>query len=142
MNRTIKFRGKLLGNGEWVYGDLLHINGGCLIYYGSQIKCELIEVESDIAVEMSMDEIAPVDPDTVGQFTGLHDCRGKGIYEGDILQPHGNNLLLEVCFHEGGFACKWNDGSCDFFPNHWAENVTAVISNIHDDPGLLEGGAK
>lgn len=31
MNREIKFRGKRLDNGEWVYGDLLHLVDGVYI---------------------------------------------------------------------------------------------------------------
>ena len=71
MNRTIKFRGKRLDNGEWVYGDLLHIAGGCLIYFGSDTETESSDIQSDskVAVELQKDEIAVVDPDTVGQFT-------------------------------------------------------------------------
>lgn len=33
MNREIIFRGKRLGNGQWLYGDLMHDDhGGCYIY--------------------------------------------------------------------------------------------------------------
>lgn len=148
MNRIIKFRGKRLGNGEWVYGDLLHINGGCLIYYGSQTKCELIEGKSDIAVEMGMDEIAPVDPDTVGQFTGLIDANDKEIYEGDIILEDKDPTMLEIVFVDGIFFAS--------IGNTHGENPylvcalrvildrhkTHVIGNIYDNPELLKGGAK
>lgn len=33
MNREIKFRGKRISNGEWLFGDLMHDNiGGCYVY--------------------------------------------------------------------------------------------------------------
>lgn len=84
MNRTIKFRGKTVNGNKWVYGDLLHIAGGYIIYHGSQKDCE-ITTGKHVSVELLHDEISVVVPETIGQFTGLFDKNGKVIYEGDIL---------------------------------------------------------
>ena len=101
--REIKFRGKKVENGEWVYGDLIHEPWGTFIQYR--------EGEPQEFGSYSLPRHkTKVDPKTVGQFTGLYDStkweeltesereawvvdgnmpsewKGKPIYEGDIVQ--------------------------------------------------------
>ena len=37
MNKEIKFKGKRLDNGEWMYGDLLHLVDGVYISNATEI---------------------------------------------------------------------------------------------------------
>lgn len=67
MSREIKFRGKQIDNGEWVYGYLADED-----YINDINSIDLSSIE--------------VDRDTIGQFTGLLDKNGKEIYEGDIVE--------------------------------------------------------
>lgn len=129
--RVIKFRGKSLNTGHWVYGDLIQRG-----------KRKFIEYE--------------VEPITVGQFIGLFDKNGQEIYEGDIIRKitksgYPNNLVGEIVFRNGLFGIKndsryglpvsiivteseWVDGNASGTSTYEYE----IIGNVYDNPELLE----
>ena len=127
--REIKFRG-LRADDVWEYGD----------FYTVQ--------EKDWAVirEPKTNERFYVYPDTVGQFTGLKDCKGQEIFEGDILRyllPWrwvDTKRIGVVVFENYSFYVK-NEYTTDLLFNIAVNSDGApfeVIGNIHDNPELLE----
>lgn len=143
MERQIKFRGKQL-NGEWAYGDLLRIGGGCIIYIGSKTETQTPDIpkESNVAIELFDNDITIVIPDTVGQFTGLTDCNGKEIYEGDIISLRGYVAEVRWSSNLSAFCIRFSfESELGIKPlGSWIDRrrPCKVIGNIHDNPELLK----
>ena len=86
MNREILFRGKR-SNVEWAYGSLVVLgNTDPAIYY---------KVGNGLVKQLDW---CYVNPDTIGQYTGLKDKNGKKIFEGDIIT--GQNCHFVVKYDE------------------------------------------
>ena len=156
MNRQIKFRGKRIDNGEWVYGNLVEKTRWDLHkdYFITWNK--LTKNQNDLLTDSEYIE-EQVDPDTVGQFTGLTDKNGREIYEWDIIYSEFNdgsntNCLIgwndeETCFgimDDSEFKYKKKGYDFPHFDNVILNNFIKnskrfeVISNIFDNPGLME----
>lgn len=137
--RTIKFRARRK-NGKWVVGNFIN-------HFSTYFKTE--ERHSIFLPKPENDNggywVEDIDPETVGQFSGLYDCDGKEIYEGDILRF--GNSKCGVC------EVKWDESIAAFCILFYFEDEIgsrplgggvefAIIGNIHDNPELLKGGTK
>lgn len=125
--REIRFRGKRVDNGEWVYGPWIYELTGCL-FIRERDGLQGLHVDSG----------------TLGQYIGLRDKNGRGIYEGDIIRYDGRNFEITWDHHIGsnhggpersateyvGFSIGWY-GDGPFFEESF------IIGNIHENPELL-----
>ena len=160
--REIKFRGKRVDNGEWVYGYYVRheTRQRCLIG-DDELKPE--EIKHLIVVDSFADWNMPrqlqgieVIPETVGQYTGLKDKNGVEICEGDIVQAENDvlethsrgdmeNGTLEVwdeleCTIDAFGEIKFEDSAFmieEYFLAAFKECELEVVGNVHDNPELL-----
>lgn len=82
MKRNIKFKAKRLDNGEWVKG-----------YFYKECDNTYIIEDRQSESKLNRNEAVLVDSSTVCQFTGLTDCEGNEVWEGDIVEREIWNRL-------------------------------------------------
>lgn len=127
--REIKFRAK--AGTQWRYGDLYHNEHGELMIYEPKTSGQTLEGETVDGWRIK------VDPETVGQYTGLHDCEGREIYEGDIVRnidlfPHQCGVIIYYS-ELARFFIDVGDGDINDLD---AREHIEVIGNIHDNPNF------
>lgn len=128
--REILFRGKILGLTDWSYG-----------YYAKSGENHFILLDTD-----NEDNYSIVDPETVGQYTGLKDTNGKKIFEGDIVQWKDENFnnytsVVEWCgekWNYPAFDLAKHDYECNGLQYVHEDCIIEVIGTIYDNPELLE----
>lgn len=102
--REIKFRGwDATGQKGWVFGDLVH---------NQKVTKTGLEPRTMVGGY-------EVFPESVGQFTGLHDEDGNRIFEGDIVEWKKDGKKYLVVFRSGMFyasAEEFNENVYGGFP--------------------------
>lgn len=129
MKRIIKFRGKDIKTGDFVFGDL------------ETRPREDFMVIHQYNEDGSYRNQVKVFPETVGQFTGFLDKNGREIYEGDLFSLDGT-MIMVVYEPENGYYCLRMSDS-----EHWMlpldrrfTEYYEVISDVYSHPELFEKG--
>ena len=112
--REIKFRARETKTGQLIYSERIGITAFWSMWFQGELDLE-----------------------TVGQYTGLKDSSGVGIYEGDILSNADYIDDAHCEFNLGNKAVEWND-ECGCWVGIEGE-IFEVIGNIYEDSSLLGG---
>lgn len=130
--RQIKFRGYSPVTKGWVYGHLI-----------PQKKYDRIIYCIASCVRNGSIEGVEVEPESIGQFTGMLDINGNEVYENDIVRyrltddrytknPRFKNLLIHYDEHLARFMAG------DIYWDNLRSRKLEVIGNMHDNPELIE----
>lgn len=151
--REIELRGKSLVTNNWVYGNYIIDKWG--------------DSNNEIIYGILQDRTAPdylknwipvrVNPNTVGQYTGLKDKNDKKVFEGDVIRMHyffdnydpsSLGAFEDEAEIIGIVKCELLDGFyVETVDDHsicylqWVEEPVEeleVLGNIYDNPELLE----
>lgn len=129
--RKIKFRGKRIDNGEWIYG-----------YYSvNQINHGIWSKDKN-----EFPFWYQVHPESVGQWTNEKDINNVDCYEGDVDKDFN---VVAWCDKRNGWALSTYDFptkkfvfcNCYNCEGNYEidENPIEIIGNIHDTPALING---
>lgn len=137
--REILFRGKRTDTKEWIEGVAFqHDNDKVTMFSQHPVDGTLVGKE--------------IDPETVGQYTGLTDKKGTKIFEGDIVIYNDNEnadsegeFSIVVWYDDDviGFALEHHSPSCEvYYECEWVQSCCyyEIIGNVFDNPELLKDG--
>mgnify|MGYP001629162147 CR=1 FL=1 len=141
--REILFRGKRVDNGKWVQGFYVCKKRPYFKDKGADLEhiiYDNVEVE-DNDYKQFVDTIMTtyvVDPETIGQYTGLTDMNGRKIFEGDIVWDN---------YDEDYGKVEWDNDTARFIITCSTSTVNSdntcgeeleIVGNIYDNPEVME----
>ncbi len=129
--RDIEFRGWKIDTKEWLYGSLIN---NAFPKNDKEYRMYIFDNTVDIAYDcfeiiVLLIKDLEVNPETVGQYTGLKDKNGKKIFEGDITE--------QGWIVEKDKGCFWLvDPITSFLVDflYMLNDGIKIIGNIHETP--------
>lgn len=127
--REILFRGWNKKNKRWLYGYYFAYRGYHFI--SPDDKVNPLDTYEDYVV----------DADTVGQYTGLKDAKGKRIFEGDIISGKGYEYAIRYDEKNAYFeavSSKFPRASHRIYKNWLNVRKIVIIGNVHETQEFIK----
>ena len=132
MYRTIQFRAKRTKSED---AQERFIEGSLLSFLDINGK-RVYHIVSDSGMRND------IQPDTIGEYTGLNDKNGTPIYEGDIVRHvRGQKRMMVSGEYEDDaivFTVKYEDAQFNVSYYARVTGSLEVIGNIYDNPELVK----
>lgn len=144
--REILFRGKWLGNGEWVEGYYCKISETTYAF-AEDYERNPIPVHHYILQEVMTDWGLPnrfnqyeIDPETLCQYTGLKDKNGNRIWENDIVRIENSmdEGIGNIEFYGGIWYVDGEPSNSLYDIVEYDDADIEVIGNIFDNPEMMK----
>ena len=137
MSREIKFRA---WDGEKMIIPKYIKDGHAYIYKYYIEKCEYYYDRCNIDNIPSVAKEIPIQTDyPINQYTGLKDCNGVKIFEGDILNIRNINYIVTYCSKDGRYEAYgkvyYADTPPICSPHDW--HLYCVVGNIYENKDLI-----
>lgn len=142
--RLILYRAKAKESNEWIYGDVIdHPTKRTRIRHFVNTQYTGARFVED-----------PVLPDTVSEYTGKEDKKGKRIFEGDVLRfhysfPDETGTLLSG---DEDYVVAWSKEQAGWYLYSSSydeedglsgtDTLFEVVGNVYDNPDMLKGRQK
>lgn len=132
--RNIVFRGRKTHSYEWAEGSLITADNFTAILEAEDKVHPMDYPYLDGDLGTIDGKATPVEPETIGQFTGLIDKNGRKVFEGDMVVSYDLFGSVDACgvVNWNDLFCAWHIGKNSMYGNRIA--TYEVIGNIHDSP--------
>ena len=132
--RNIVFRGRKTHSHEWAEGSLITADNFTAILEAEDKVHPMDYPYLDGDLGTIDGKATPVEPETIGQFTGLIDKNGQKVFEGDMVVSYDLFGSVDACgvVNWNDLFCAWHIGKNSMYGNRIA--TYEVIGNIHDSP--------